>query len=516
MGSSPGPSIRPDHPAPRSLHRLVEEFGLELRGGEDADVEITGVAVHSGDVRPGDLYVAAPGAATHGARFAAAAREAGAVVLLTDSAGAELAAEAGLPTLVVDDPRAAIGGLSAWVYRTQEDPPLLLGVTGTNGKTSTAHLLEGVLRQLGYVTGLSSTAERRVGSEVHRSRLTTPEASELHAHLARMREHETRAAVIEVSAHALTFGRIDGIVFDVVGFTNLSRDHLDQYGDMEEYFAAKLALFHPDRARAAVVNVDDAWGARVAAEAHIPVTTIATAREGGPDADWRVTVLEETAHGVSFRLEHRDGRALETHEPFLGAHMALNAALAIAMLVESGLELEAIAASLEQEGGILASLPGRLERVSGESGPVLVVDYGHSPDAFRSSLAALRAVTPGRVVMVFGADGDRDTGKRPDMARAAAQGADLVIVTDYNPREEDPAAIRATLVAAAREVGSAEVREVPDPPAAIRAAVAAAGEGDSILWAGPGHEEEMEIRGGPIAYSARDDARQALREAGWE
>ena len=532
MTSRIPPVLRPEHPAPRSLVRLVQEFGLEHRGDLDG-VEVTGVTVRTNEVQPGDLFAALPGQNAHGARFAADAAAAGAVAVVTDAAGAELAAAAGLPIVLVDDARAALGDVSAWVYRTGGpaaegiSPPLLFGTTGTNGKTSTSYLLEAILRQLGYVTGLSSTSERHIGELTVVSRLTTPEASEMHALLARMREAAVRAVAIEVSAQALTWSRVDGIVFDVVAFTNLSHDHLDDYADMEEYFRAKLALFQPDRARRGVVCLDSPYGARVAAESRIPVTTIATAGHAGDAdleaADWLVEVLEETPAYTGFRLTGPDGRSLVTREPLIGWHMAANAALAIVMLVEAGIELEAIGAALAVSpdggsGGVQAYLPGRTERVSGERGPSVYVDFGHSPDAFENTLAAVRKFTTGRTIMLFGADGDRDPTKRHEMGRVAAQGCDILVVTDHHPRFEDPASIRATLLEGAALAADQpqEIYEVSPPEEAIKKAVSLAREGDSILWAGPGHQDYRDIQGVRTPYSARELARTALREAGWE
>ncbi|MFC5501498.1 Mur ligase family protein [Lysinimonas soli] len=498
---------------------LVQEFGLEHRGSLDG-VEVTGVTLGTGDLHPGDLFVGIQGANSHGASYAEQAKEGGAVALLTDAAGAEIATDAGLPIVIVDDPRAALGELSAWVYRTGESAPLLFGTTGTNGKTSTSYLLEAILRQLGLVTGLSSTAERHIGDMTVVSRLTTPEASEMHALLARMREAGVRAVAVEVSAQALSRRRVDGLVFDVVAFTNLSHDHLDDYADMEEYFQAKLALFEPDRGKRGVVCLDSSWGARVVAESRIPVTTIATighaSAEDVESAAWVVEVLEETAAYTEFRLTGRDGRSLVTREPLIGWHMAANAALAIVMLVEAGFELEAIGAALDAEGGIQAYLPGRTERVSGERGPSVYVDFGHSPDAFENTLAAVRHFTSGRTIMVFGADGDRDATKRHEMARVAAEGSDILVITDHHPRFEDPASIRATLLEGAKLAEhQPETYEVSPPEAAIRKAVSLAKEGDSILWAGPGHQDYRDIRGVRTPYSAREEARAALREAGW-
>jgi UDP-N-acetylmuramoyl-L-alanyl-D-glutamate--2,6-diaminopimelate ligase len=524
------PVLRPEHPAPRSLARLVQEFGLEHRGAVDP-VEVTGVTVRTTEVQPGDLFAALPGKNAHGAQFSADAAAAGAVAVVTDAAGAELAAASGLPVVIVDDARAALGDIAAWVYRTAGSdaddvrPPLLFGTTGTNGKTSTSYLLEAILRQLGLVTGLSSTAERHIGDLTVVSRLTTPEASEMHALLARMRESAVRAVAIEVSAQALTWSRVDGIVFDVAAFTNLSHDHLDDYADMEEYFRAKLALFQPDRAKRGVVCLDTAYGARVVEESRIPVTTIATVGHAAPadveSAEWVVEVLDENAAYTEFRLTGPEGRSLVTREPLIGWHMAANAALAIVMLVEAGFELEAIGAALtvheDGSGGIQAYLPGRTERVSGERGPSVYVDFGHSPDAFENTLGAVRQFTTGRTIMLFGADGDRDATKRHEMGRVAAQGSDILVITDHHPRFEDPASIRRTLLEGAAMAADQpqEIHEVSPPEAAIKTAVSLAREGDSILWAGPGHQDYRDIEGVRTPYSARDEARAALREAGW-
>ncbi len=514
------PVLRPEHPTPRSLARLVQEFGLEHRGSLDG-VEVTGVTVRTTEVQPGDLFAAIPGKNAHGASFAQDAAAAGAVAVVTDEAGFDLAEPAGVPVVIVDDPRAALGDIAAWVYRTAENPPLLFGTTGTNGKTSTSYLLEAILRQLGLVTGLSSTAERHIADLTVVSRLTTPEASEMHALLARMRESAVRAVAIEVSAQALTWSRVDGLVFDVVAFTNLSHDHLDDYADMEEYFRAKLPLFQPDRAKRGVVCLDTAYGRRVVEESRIPVTTIATVGHASPEdvdsAEWVVDVTDESAAYTEFRLTGPEGRSLVTREPLIGWHMAANAALAIVMLVEAGFELEAIGAALDADGGIQAYLPGRTERVSGDRGPSVYVDFGHSPDAFENTLGAVRKFTAGRTIMVFGADGDRDATKRHEMARVAAQGSDILVITDHHPRFEDPTSIRATLLegAALAVDQPQEIYEVSPPEAAIRKAVSVAREGDSILWAGPGHQDYRDIEGVRTPYSARDEARAALREAGW-
>ncbi|WP_176697183.1 Mur ligase family protein [Microbacterium sp. 3J1] len=515
------PVLRPANPPRRELSELASRFARDVRGDVDG-VIVSGITLATADLRPGEAFVAIHGVNRHGAEFAAAAAEKGAVAIITDEAGAAIAAPAGLPVLIVDDPRGILGALSAWVYGTGAGAPLptLFATTGTNGKTSVSHLLEGILDQLGVVTGLSSTAERHIAGEVIVSRLTTPEASEMHALLALMREREVEAVAVEVSAQALSRHRVDGILFDVAGFTNLSHDHLDDYADMEEYFEAKLPLFRPDRARRGVVCIDSPSGAAVVQRAEIPLVTVGTPSiaadpEGSARADWVVVIDEERTSGTTFTLTGPSG-TLTTTVPVIGQHMAANAALAIVMLLEGGYAWDRIVDALERDGGIRAYLPGRTQLVSGESGPAVFVDFGHSPDAFEKTLAAVRRVTPGKVLMLFGADGDRDASKRFDMARTAVEGSDILVVTDHHPRFEDPDSIRATLVEGARRARpDAQIHEYSPPEQAIAAAVGLVGEGDAILWAGPGHQDYRDIRGVRTPYSARELARRALRAAGW-
>lgn len=516
------PVLRPDAPPQRALTDLAARFGTATRGSIDG-VTLTGITLATADLRPGDVFVAIRGVNQHGAAFAATAAEKGAVAVVTDQDGADIAAETGLPIVVVDDPRGVLGALSAWVYGTgaDDDLPLLFGTTGTNGKTSVTHLLEGILRQLGAVTGLSSTAERHIAGDVIISRLTTPEAYETHALLALMRERRVEAVAVEVSAQALSRRRVDGIVFDVAGFTNLSHDHLDDYADMTEYFEAKLPLFRPDRSRRAVISLDSAFGKDVVAASEVPVVTVGTPAiaadaDEASRADWVVTIDEERQRGTRFTMTGPEGRTLTTVVPVIGPHMAANAALAIVMLLEGGYAWERITEALIRDGRIDAYLPGRTELVSGEQGPAVYVDFGHTPDAFVKTLAAVRRVTPGRTLMLFGADGDRDATKRRDMGRTAVEGSDILVITDHHPRFEDPTSIRATLIAGARDAQpDAEIHEFSPPETAIVASVGMVEEGDAILWAGPGHQDYRDIRGVRTPYSARELARRALRDAGW-
>jgi UDP-N-acetylmuramoyl-L-alanyl-D-glutamate--2,6-diaminopimelate ligase len=365
---------------------------------------------------------------------------------------------------------------------------------------------------MGLVTGLSSTAERHINGEIYVSQLTTPEATDVHALLARMEEENVEAAVLEVSAQGLTHSRVDGIFFDCVGFTNLSIDHLDDYGTMETYFEAKELLFSPERARAGVASLETHWGANLMTGHGIPVTSISV--DAADDADWQFEILEVLPGATRFRVQNRAGDTVETSVTLLGEHLVADAALAIAMILTAGYPADQVAAALRD--GIDVYIPGRTESVSGTNGPRVYVDFGHSSDAFEKTLRAVRSVTEGRVIMLFGADGDRDPFKRPEMARVAAANSDILVITDHHPRFEDPESIRRMLVEAAREAfPHKQIVEVSPPEAAIDYVVDLAHDNDAILWAGPGHQDYRDIKGVRTPYSARALAREALNRHGW-
>jgi UDP-N-acetylmuramoyl-L-alanyl-D-glutamate--2,6-diaminopimelate ligase len=504
------PTLRPDSTTPVMLSALAKEFGFSA---PSKDVAITGITMNTSDCKAGDLFVALPGAKTHGAEFIAKAISLGAVAISTDQQGLALAKDVTVPVLLVENPRSRLGELAAFVYGNLPGKmPLLFGTTGTNGKTSTTYLLDAILRLLGEVTGFSSTAERKIANEVITSKLTTPEATEMHALLARMRENKVTAASVEVSAQALTHSRVDGLVFDVVGFTNLSHDHLDDYGNMHTYLAAKAELFTKLRAKKAVVCLDSSYGQQIVAKSEVPTVTLTS--ELGVEANWHVAVTAEKPEYTSFVLAGPESVTIRSRVPLLGKHMATNAALAIVMLIEAGFDSEKISKAIAN--GIGAYLPGRIERVSGDSGPTVYVDFGHSPDAFLQTLEAVRKVTDGKLIMVFGAAGNRDTTKRQAMAEIAAAGSDIVVITDYHSRDEDPASIRQALEGFARDAfPRREIYNVSPPEDAIRKAVSLATTGDAILWAGPGHQDYREVKGERIPSSARDSAREALKEFGW-
>jgi UDP-N-acetylmuramoyl-L-alanyl-D-glutamate--2,6-diaminopimelate ligase len=472
---------------------------------------VTGITHDSRAVRPGDLYAALPGAHAHGADYAAQAAANGAAAVLTDAEGARRAASCGLPLLVVDDPRARMGGLAAALYGRPADALLTIGITGTNGKTTTAYLAEGGLRGGGRTPGLLGTVEMRVGEERIKSERTTPEATDLHAILAVMRERGADAVAMEVSSHALVFGRVDGVVYDVAVFTNLTPEHLDFHADMEDYFRAKASLFTPERCRRGVVNLDDAYGRRLAAEAAVPVVTFSA--EGDPAADWRAEEVVLGPIGSTFRVLGPDGAEAHATAPLPGPFNVANTLAAIAALATAGLPLAEVVAGVAAVPGV----PGRLERVDAGQPYLAVVDYAHKPDALAAVLRSLREVTKGELHVVVGCGGDRDPHKRGPMGAIAARLADTAVLTSDNPRSEDPLAILAAMLGGVLEVPEEERGAVlvePDRARAVAAAVARAHAGDTVLVAGKGHELGQYARGETRPFDDRVVLREAIASAG--
>ncbi|MGL5931090.1 MAG: UDP-N-acetylmuramoyl-L-alanyl-D-glutamate--2,6-diaminopimelate ligase [Dermatophilaceae bacterium] len=503
---------RPTSARPVSLVELAGLAGA-AEVAQFADIDVTGVTLDSRAVQPGDLYAALPGARVHGADFAAAAVAAGAVAVLTDPAGAGRVGGLGTPLLVVDRPRAVLGALAARIMRTERSTLRLVGVTGTNGKTTVAHLLHSALTALHRRPGLIGTVETRLGTDRMASVRTTPEAPELHALLAVMAERGLDTCVMEVSSHALAQHRVDGVRYDVALFTNLSQDHLDFHADMEDYFAAKASLFTPERARRGVVCIDDEWGRRLAAGGSIPLETLTTRAD--LDADWRVTRSDDDPSAF---VLHGPGAILRLRSGIPGDFNLTNTALAAAALVRLGEPVR----DVERAVRATPYVPGRMEVVRAPAGvvaPRAVVDYAHTPDAIRAALTALRPTTPGRLVCVTGAGGDRDRDKRQAMGAAAAGVADVVVVTDDNPRSEDAGAIRAAVLAGAESAAQARaavVLEVGDRRSAIRTAVDAVwpdGPAATVAVVGKGHETGQEVAGTVYPFDDRDELREALRLA---
>jgi UDP-N-acetylmuramoyl-L-alanyl-D-glutamate--2,6-diaminopimelate ligase len=442
----------------------------------------------------------------------AAAAAAGAVAVLTDPAGAPAAQAAGLPALVVADPRASMGVVAARIYGEPTSRLTMIGFTGTAGKTSTAYLVESGLRAAGRTTGLIGTVETRLGDLVVDSARTTPEATDLHAALATAVERGVDAVVMEVSSHALALGRVEGVRFAVGGFTNLGLDHLDFHADVADYFAAKARLFD-GRCAVEIVNIEDEYGRRLRKPTSVTY--------GVDTGQWHSSDIHDGGFAQTFTAHGPGGVAVAAGVAMPGRHNVANALLAIAALVAVGVDPVVAARGVAACPGV----PGRMERVDAP-GPVLgVVDYAHKPDAVVEVLAALRVLAgsrDGRLICVIGAGGDRDRAKRPLMGAAAAKGADVAIVTDDNPRTEDPAAIRAELLAAAnaaaraatnsvgRGESGATVVEVDGRRAAIDEAVRRARPGDVIALLGKGHERGQEVGAEVYPFDDRVELAAAL------
>ncbi len=489
---------RPSRPSRTPLGTLADWLRertevIEVRG--DRTTEVTGVTLSSRRVLAGDLYAALPGARAHGADYADGALAAGAVAVLTDPAGAARVAD-GVPLLVVRDPRAVLGGLAAVVHGDPAAALRLIGITGTQGKTTTTRLAEGGLEAAGVAAAVIGTVGTRVAGEDVKTDLTTPEAPDLHGLFAMMRERGVEACAMEVSSHALVMGRVDGVVFDVAVFTNLGRDHLDFHADLEDYYRAKASLFTPERARRALVNVDDEHGRRLVGETTVPVRTFSAS---GSAADWRAVDVELEATGSRFTVVPPDGSRFAAGCPLPGDFNVANALAAIAAAAEVGYDARRVAAGIATGPGV----PGRLERVEAGQDYVVVVDYAHKPDAVESALSTLRPLTTGRLIVVIGAGGDRDPGKRPLMGEIAGRLADVLVVTDDNPRTEDPAAIRSAILAGT-DAATAEVVEVGDRRQAIREALSRAAAGDVVLVAGKGHEAGQEMHGTVHPFDDRE------------
>ncbi len=469
---------------------------------------VTGVTLDSRRVRPGDLYAALPGFTTHGARFAAMAHSAGAAAILTDPSGVDVIRESGgieLPVLVVVDPRAVLGAVSAWVYGEPAQALATTGITGTNGKTTTSYLLDAALRAGGHTTGIIGTVATHIGDEVIPATRTTPEAPDLHALLAVMRERGASAVTMEVSSHALELGRVDGMHFDLAVFTNLSQDHLDFHGDMDAYFAAKAALFTADRAAAGLVCVDDEWGRRLVDTAAIPVTTYSVL---GP-AHWTVSGVTPGHHGTTEYTVHGPGVQLRTQVGLPGMFNVANAVAALAAAVHQGVDPQVAAMAI----GGCAGVPGRMERIRAGQEFLVLVDYAHTPDAVGRAIAAAREVVTGDVIVVLGCGGDRDRDKRPLMGEVAARDADVLVITDDNPRSEPPSQIRAAIMEGARRVRSADravLHEEGERRDAITRAVRIAGPVDCVLLLGKGHEQGQEVAGVVTPFDDRLVVREAL------
>ena len=497
---------------------LPDRLSARWIGNPAPDTHVRGVSYDSRKVAPGDLFVALRGTGTDGHRFIGDAVASGAAAVWVESFDV---ATSDVPTVVVSDSREALAHIAAPFFGHPARELALLGVTGTNGKTSTCTLVESILVRSGHATGLIGTVEIRYGDERFRSINTTPESLDLQRTLRSMRTAGVDVVAMEVSSHGLVLGRVTGCVFRVAAVSNVTQDHLDFHGDMETYVAAKLLLFSdylaPDGC--AVINADDPNEHRFASAARARgARVLRVSARGRDDADLRVERAEHSIERTLLRIATPSG-PLETSLPLIGALNVDNALLAAGIATAYDVPNSAIETGLTQ----CPQVPGRLEHLSSASDAThIFVDYAHTPDALSKLLRTLRPLTAGRLMVVFGCGGDRDRGKRPLMAEAVAEHADVAIATSDNPRTEDPERIlddMASGLASLPDVSVAELRtaargalRVVDRRTAIRRAIDAGGLGDTIVLAGKGHEDYQIIGNERLPFDDREEARKALLE----
>jgi len=485
----------------KKLSALCAIVGADSTTQDLEKIEISGISQASNLVAPGDLFIALPGEKFHGAQFASDAIARGAVAVLTDAQGAKTIKD--VPVLISTNPRRAAGIASAWLYSEPMRDLYSIGVTGTNGKTTVTTLLYQIMMAASGDSGLIGTVETRIGVESIASKRTTPESADLQALSAVMRERHMRNLIMEVSSHAITLERIRGSHFAVVGFTNLSQDHLDFHKDMEDYFAAKAKLFTFEYADLAVINVDDPYGKRLTAQTELPVVTLSRLDTA---ATWHYVSIASDYVGASLSIRGSGGILIEGKTSLHGGFNYDNLLMAIAIAVESGIDPIDIAAILPS----LTGAAGRLEAVRLGQNFTALVDYAHSPDAVKRVLETAREITDGKVIAVLGCGGDRDKTKRAQMGHALYEGADIAIYTSDNPRSEKPADILVQMVLDIEVVPPSEV--IVDRAQAIRAAVNLAQAGDVVMVLGKGHEKGQEINGEILEFDDRIELAKAIED----
>ena len=493
-------SLEPVARFEKSLEELAKYLGVD---NDHADLTFSGLTLDSRAVKTGDIFLALPGGKVHGAHFAHDAIAQGAVAIITDPFGAQLIKER-IPVLILNDPRSWVGDIASWFYHNPFDALDAVGITGTNGKTTTAALIDEIWRLDGRATGFIGTIGITIDGEDFAARFTTPEGTELQAIVATMRERHVRNLVMEVSSHALALRRVAGARVSVVGFTNLTQDHLDFHGDMESYFQAKARLFTSEYADSAIVNVDDPHGQQLFDNAQIPTQSLSRSNK---KADWYYQGFETALSGNGYEVAIRGpgGILIEGHLPLLGLHNLDNALLAIALAVESGVDPVAVSYYMRT----LSAPVGRLEPVNIGQKFLALIDYAHTPDAVSRALATARSITSGRVIAVLGCGGDRDKSKRPLMGEALRAGSDLAIFTSDNPRSEEPLQILSEMVG---DMQSDSDLVEPDRRGAIALAVLEASSGDCVIVLGKGHESGQEIKGVKYPFDDRIELARAIEE----
>lgn len=447
-------------------------------------ISITGVTHNSLEVEAGDLFVGMAGAKHHGMEFAASAKKSGAVAIVTDAKGAESFTE--LPTLIVKNPREAAALIASYLYRQPMRDLHSIGITGTNGKTTVTTILHQIFQLAGREAGLIGTVETRIGAEHFKAARTTPEATQLQALASVMKERHMRHLVMEVSSHAIALQRIKGAHFSYVGFTNLTQDHLDFHGSMQEYFAVKSKLFTFEFADLGFINIDDPYGAQLAEKCEIPVVSLSRTNQS---AEWHLVDHVDERTCVALRIRGTGGILIETNTSLRGGYNLDNLLMAVAIAHQAGIDPIEIAAIVPKIQGAA----GRLDEVKIGQNFGAFVDYAHTPDAVANVLKSAKEFTDGKVIAVLGCGGDRDSTKRPLMGRALSEFSDVAIFTSDNPRSENPDSILKEMVTGLKINQPSSV--ITDRKEAIAYAVSVASAGDCVLVLGKGHETGQEING---------------------
>ena len=496
-------TVTPTAPVvPLPLRELLAVCGDGARLNDDAagTTPLLDVTHDSREVTAGTLFACRPGHRTDGHDHAPGAVAAGAAALLV-----ERFLDLDIGQVKVGSVAAAMGPVAAAVHGDPSQELLLLGVTGTNGKTTTSYMLESVLETAGHTTGLIGTVETRVAGTPVPGVRTTPEATDLQRLFRRMRSEDVTAAAMEVSSHGLALGRVRATRFAAALFTNLSQDHLDFHDDMEDYYAAKRSLFAAEHTPLAVINIDDEYGLRLADETDVEVVRVSPA---GDPAHARATTVDADADGAVFTARLRSG-SVRVRVELPGLYNVANALLAVAAADAVGIPADVAAAGI----GACRGIPGRMERIDVGQPFTVVVDYAHTPEALANVLRSVREVSTRHILVVIGCGGDRDATKRPAMGRVAAELADIAIFTSDNPRSEDPQEILDAVISGAAQVDGAQWHAQLDRRAAIATALAQAQPGDVVVVAGKGHETTQELADRVVAFDDRAVVRELLGAA---
>ena len=477
-----------------SLAKSLMEFDSKIFNQQ---VVISGVSINAQKVVPGDLFIAFAGANTHGISYLEQAISNGAVAVLSDKK-----IEASIPSFIHPKPREIVGAVSAWLYGHPFESLKAVGITGTNGKTTTANLVKQIWQLNSIKSGLVGTLGVEIADEKLESARTTPEADDLQAIAAAMVEQGCKNLVMEVSSHAIDQGRIKGAKYEVVAFSNLTQDHLDYHLSMENYFQAKANLFATEYAKAAVINIDDSYGKKLSKQVKIPVVTVSR-KESTADLYLAKAEIKNGLYQVE--IKSKSGEILSENFALLGDYNLDNLLLAVAIVSSAGLSLDKIASTISK----LQSVPGRLESINAGQKFTALVDYAHTPDAVERVISTVKSATSGKIIGVLGCGGDRDASKRSLMGHALFNGCDLAIFTSDNPRSESAEAILKQMTAGI-DLGKKGLVEI-DRKSAINLAVENAQSGDVVLLMGKGHESGQEVNSVVTPFDDRVELAESIK-----